>query len=481
METGREPPRLYRFGFVATTAPAGFRWRPSDRWREEKAGGLTLLLHEEAEVRRLVTPAGAATVLGTAFAVGGGDVDAALARLIDAAGRGADVNGALDGLGGRFCALVEAGGATRAYLDPIGARSLFHAPGDRSVVASHAGLLAGHLGARPSAEAAAFIRTPKFQGLSVKYLPGDMTMWDEVKAMVPNHAFAFGAPDLERHWPLRDRPEQGHGFDALLGRAEVAFAALARGLGDRPAFIGVTGGIDTRLLLAGLAGRGLDLRAMTWLGPFHDPRERPIVEEVVARMGLPHAWVPVPGVADEVAVTSGKNSGGYRGRSRLTSGIATTVGEVPGAVFLRGYGGEVMRGFYNLLPRPLRDGSAAELARIFALKSSVKDPDPAFDRVVLEASEAFAARAGYAGPWGEALAARGYDVNDVFYWEQRMGGWGAAMHNEMDAAMPAMTGLNDRAMFDMAYGLPRGERLTKALFQRLIEAFEPRLAGLPIA
>jgi hypothetical protein len=52
---------------------------------------------------------------------------------------------------------------------------------------------------------------------------------------------------------------------------------------------------------------------MTWLGNYHNVRERPVIETIVARMDLQNAIVDVPGPADDKAIISGRNSGGYRG------------------------------------------------------------------------------------------------------------------------------------------------------------------------
>ena len=37
--------------------------------------------------------------------------------------------------------------------------------------------------------------------------------------------------------------------------------------------------------------------------------------------------------------------------------------------------------------------------------------------------------------YGEELIRCGFDLNDIFYWEHRMGMWGSAVHNEMDPAV----------------------------------------------
>jgi hypothetical protein len=471
---GRDMPEplLYRFGFLASAGSASPPEPPNGHWRRESHDGLDLLLHEETRIHRAASPLGTATLLGWAFPIGEPGLDSVLHRLI--AAPEADVTAELNRLGGRFCVIVKTPAGPRAYTDPFGARSVFYSTAEPTCIASHAGLLARHLGAARSERAAAYIETEKYNALSVKYLPGDLTMYEDIHGLIPNHAFRFGNRRIKRFWPLE--PRRDHGLDAFFDRCDTYFAALARGLGDTPVFLGITGGIDTRFLLAGLAPHGLDIHGMTWLGGYHDPRERPVIEEIASRMGISNHFVKMPGPRDGIATVAGRNGGDARGASRLTSAIRAALPSFGHAMFVRGYGGEIMRGFYNLLKEPMRDLSPEEMFRVYAYKSKVREPDPVFDGFARDAFAAFAARAGY----DETLAASGYDVNDLFYWEGRMGTWAAAMNNEMDPAMFGMTGLNDRVMYDLAFGLPPTQRLRKSLFGQYIDRTEPRLAGLPI-
>lgn len=486
---------LYRFGFVASSIPAPLPEPPNDHWRRESHDGLDLLLHEETQIRHVVSPLGAATLLGWAFPIGEPSLDAVLRRLI--AAPEANVTAELNRLGGRFCVIVKTQTGFRTYTDPFGARSVFYSTDQPTCIASHAPLLARHLEVAPSERARAYIATAKYKALTVKYLPGDLTMYENIHGLIPNHAFRFGSRRIERFWPVEPLRTHGlipnravrwierfwpvkrlktDGIEAFFDRCDTYFAAMAQGLGRRPVFLGLTGGIDTRFLLAGLASHGLDIHGMTWLGGYHDPRERPVIEEIAARMGIENDFIKIPGPRNDIAAIAGRNGGGSRGASGLTSAIGSALPSCGDAAFVRGYGGEIMRGFYNLLREPMRDGSPEEMFRIYAYKSKVKEPDPVFDDFAQDAFEAFAARVGY----DATLAALGYDVNDLFYWEHRMGMWAAMMNNEMDPAMFGMTGLNDRVMYDLAFGLPPARRLTKALFSQYIDRTEPRLAGLPI-
>jgi hypothetical protein len=81
METGQELSGLYRFGFLISTIPDGVRSRPNESWRQETIGGLSILLHNETELRHVTTLAGSVTILGPVFAIGDhADLDSILVR-----------------------------------------------------------------------------------------------------------------------------------------------------------------------------------------------------------------------------------------------------------------------------------------------------------------------------------------------------------------------------------------------------------------
>jgi hypothetical protein len=61
-----------------------------------------------------------------------------------------------------------------------------------------------------------------------------------------------------------------------------------------------------------------------------------------------------------------------------------------------------------------------------------------------------------------------------------MGMWGAAMLNEMDPACYSLVGINSRAVFETAFGLPAEERLTKELLRRVTWNYDVPLAEIAV-
>lgn len=80
----------------------------------------------------------------------------------------------------------------------------------------------------------------------------------------------------------------------------------------------------------------------------------------------------------------------------------------------------------------------------------------------------------------DALADKGYDPNDIFYWEHRLGMWSAGLNNEFDVAGRSLIAFNSRPLFEASLALPPEVRLTKQLFLAATRRLEPRLADLPL-
>ena len=124
--------------------------------------------------------------------------------------------------------------------------------------------------------------------------------------------------------------------------------------------------------------------------------------------------------------------------------------------------------------------AASELLRLYGAPFTRVRPEHADDadarRIALAAFEGFMVRANY----DERLVNSGFDLNDVFYWEHRMGMWSAAQHNELDPATPSLTGYNSRRVYEAAFGMNPPERLTKELLREVIRRYDPPMAEIPL-
>ena len=427
-------PSLYRFGFLASPRPlpeGDTIWRTLG-WRTESFGGLTYWLHPE-----------------TPFEIRDGRVIIGHAYGFDSA---KPIEVALDEAFGRF---VVVDGDT-VYNDAFGSRSVYYGDG---LFASHAALISHATRARRSLLVRRILDSETYQGKLVRYLPGDLTVYDQVYALPPNHCLTPAG--LRRYWPRTPLAKSSR--TAVVDEAERHLRALALAIGDREIAFGITGGADTRAIAAAFGGR---FSAVTWTWGYIKREEFPIVDELVRLFGVPHTYLePAQGAACDVCQ---RNAGNFRKAPKIPSLMAKTL--PADTLFIRGYGGEIIRGFYNaFMPHPMKDLSAAEMFRIYG---GGKDD---YRRRCMEAFEGMRTRGDYDAPILET-----YDPNDIFYWEHRMGMWGSAMLNEMDAAVLSLVGFNSRALYAGAFGLEPEQRFTKSLLLDIAARFDPRLATLPL-
>jgi asparagine synthetase B (glutamine-hydrolysing) len=505
---------LFRFGFICHSAahhPEGDRvWAEVvQSWRTLEVAGFVIHHHPETLLRHHRRDGGAAVLIGDAFATPPGrTVESVLDTLLAAESDDLFFD-SFDALSGRFALLVLKGSARRAFHDPIGSRSLFYRGAGEFCLGSHAELIAHAFGMGKSEAVQELIGTAEYESRTVKYLPGDLTLYEDLHGLAPNNYYDITERRSVRYWPRQGR--RSTTFDEFFGALDEYLAALASHLRGRYSpILGVTGGIDTRTLLAAFSRYELPVRGVTWLRRRRGPQEDELrlVEALTAQAGIEHTYLR-PGPADDgqraVRAIAKRNLGGFGRASRITAQMHERFAQAD-AVFVRGYGAEIIRGFYNFRnpnPRALRGHPVRR--RLRAWSGAVRGLAPnarrgvigamtagelltAYDssmrgvrageehrRLGLAAFEGFIERANY----DERLVRLGFDLDDLFYWEHRMGMWGSAKHNEMDPAALSISGFNDRSVYEIAFGMNPRERLTKELLLRVVRRYDERMAAIP--
>jgi hypothetical protein len=476
----KDEPLLYRFGFVCVFAdefPSGEKWEElRSEWKRTKTGGFTIFSHPEA----LVTPVSDTSVLiGHAFAPGGGRsvrdlLESALASDSDSA-----LHEALDDLSGRF-ALVTSRWGGRVYHDAMGSRTVFYRDGEPPGVASHGALIGELFGAAVDTLAEEISLQPEYASRGVTYLPGDLSVHEGVRALAPNNYYDVAARKSVRYWPRKPRKEAT--LEEFHSLADAHFDGFAEYLSGRfRPVLGVTPGVDSRAIIAAFRHRGIPMEYVTWTGRAMPGKDVPVAREMAAYLGGRHTFLPEAGqrgseTFHRVNGLAAKNAGHFSGGTEIAAYMYQAFEERRDLVFVRGYGAEIVRGFYGIGKRPrIEEFSVPDLIRTYSLGMKVKHPSKRYIELVSGAVERFMERAGY-----EGLDSFGYDMNDLYYWESRMGMWGASLHNEMDVAMPSLPGFNSRRLFEAAFGLKAEERLTNELLLGLARRYDEGLARFPV-
>ncbi|WP_157370904.1 MULTISPECIES: hypothetical protein [Micrococcaceae] len=465
----------FRNGFVITESGRQVPARPG--WQHAVLGGLQLLTHPDTSVTAGSAHGIHVAILGSAF-----DPEravfaesAVLEQLLDDIQHEDAFYATLDRLAGRFALVVHSPAGTEIYQDAMGSRSVFYSAAGPAVAASHAELVREAIGANFADFFVPFIMSKNYVQRDVKYLPGVASPYENVLQLTPNTKLHLTEQRPERFWPREEAGEQIGNEDAaavLVGHLE-GMAAYLKHRASRPV-LGLTAGTDSRGVFA--AVKDLNPYVFTYVrsekGNVVNSKDARIAGELAQQYGVhAHVW----GIPNRLTLNNADDvfshayrlaTAYYRGAgSAWLAELTKSAVEVPDGLFVRGFGGEVMRGFYQGTMNQVSGVSVRQLANAYDVNSGSNVTRNLFGDMMDRTSFTT-----------ERLA--GYDPNDIFYWEHRMGTWGSVSLTEADLAMPAMVGYNSRNLFKAFMRLSGPDRLSRVAFDLATNALAPKLAAV---
>lgn len=315
-----------------------------------------------------------------------------------------------------------------------------------------------------------FITSRGYLQRDVKYLPGLDSPFAGVRQLTPNTRLVLPQGRVERYWPriaiTASQREQAQGC------LKEHLEGLRRYLEENAfeAIIGLSAGRDSRGIFAALAPLGP--RLFTFVRSVnaqssHSADSR-TARQLAAKAGLDIEIIKVPAppqldtASTGFAITFRQNTGYVRGNN--SSWVEHYAGLPPSEhVFVRGFGGEVMRGFYP----HLHEASPQSLSHLYDVNAGSRMSRDAFAQFIEVAG------------WGED-ALFGYDPAGMFYWEHRMGIWGASALSESDMAFRSLPGYNSRDLFGAFMGLP-AEIDRRAIFESAVWELRPEFHEIAYA
>lgn len=426
-------------------------------WETRDVGGWTLHTDPRVPVDHATCEDREAWVVGDAFHPGRGVFKQMAHHLL-----AGDLLETLDGIAGRFLLIHRNGSKIKIYHDAMGARSVFYG---EDVVASHAGLAAEVLGTGLRDWIIPFITSRGYLQRDVKYLPGLDSPFEGVTQLTPNTRLVFPQGLVERYWPRE-------GVIAT-GRSQ-ALASLTRHLEGLKRYLeengldpilGLSAGRDSRGVFAALMP--LRPRLFTFVrsedARSEDSADSRTARQLAALAGLELEIIKVPApphldtASSAFATTFRRNTGYVRGNN--SSWVEHYAG-LPhtGHIFVRGFGGEVMRGFYA----EMHGITPQSLSHLYDLNAGSRMSRDAFSRFIEVAG------------WSEE-ALFDHDLSGLFYWEHRMGIWGASALSESDMVFRSIPGYNSRKLFGIFMGLPP-DIDRRSIFESSVAAMAPELS-----
>ncbi|MFM1651725.1 hypothetical protein ACI7RC_06445 [Brevibacillus sp. B_LB10_24] len=370
--------------------------------------------------------------------------------------------------GGRWIIICHDGARVRMFHDPCGLRQIFYTKkGGGLWCGSQPAILVDSLNGSFEQDEAALelVNSPQFDQTERAW-PGDGTIYKSIKHLLPNHYLDVTEGQVVRYWP-RKKLEPTSLDRAVQTAAAILRGSLAGAARRYELMMPVTAGWDSRTLLA--VSREMQesifyyvcqLSSLTSESP--DIR---IPSRLLPRLGL------------DFRVVACEDSMDPRFREVMSKSV-TMARDLP-KTFTIYHHYKHSQGKLNVC------GNASEVAR----KSTHLTYRKKFSGRLL------AKYSGYKGiryvtsqyeKWlrdTEPVAAQyNLHVFDLFYWEQRMGNWGAMYPAEQDIAIEEFCPFNNRTLLEALLSVDVKYRVTPncLLYQELIRHMWEGVLSEPI-
>ena len=364
--------------------------------------------------------------------------------------------------GGRFAAALLSGVQSRFYLDPAGTLAAVYSEDGPTIASTAAALHWADL----DAYAARMAQQPTLE--PNQFYPAGLTADPAIRRLLPNHFLDLDRFEPVRHWPGAPIPRRADDDPGITGDLRRIVAHMAGNIAGitaaHPAYIGLTAGRDSRMVLAAARDSINRIRFVTFM--YEDEQRKAdfhMARRIARTLGLDHAGVPLldPTEAQKRDYLLRTGWAGHWGKARDFDAACRRHLDLSRA-WITGFGGEVGRAFYwRAGDDPSRPPAPGQLVERLNLQGDAR---------TLEAWSAWQARA----PHQDA-----FDLLDLAYIEQRLGCW-AGPH--MYGAAPFRANLSafvHRDVFAAMMALPPTFRRTQAMTDGVLELAWPELASLP--
>lgn len=461
-------------------------WQPTSFWQQKTlTDGLVLSFHRELNVEQVRDGKRRIILMGyilDPFNPASGNRQI-LTKLVQTRGFDSFVR-QLKAYGGRWILVWVDGGDTRLIHDPVGSREVYYSrPGKYTWCASQPHLLAEILGASQADDnlMQGFLYSQAFLRHEKAWI-GDGTPFDNIHHLLPNHYLDLGNGVCRRHWPVESRRTMPR-RDAVAGACQVLTGLLEAASRRFRLALAVSGGWDSRVLLA--ASRSVSGSATYFIQQFGNMTEHHtdirIPRKLMSKLRTPFRVLTVEDAIDPKFEEVFEESCALYQSEQKKRLHYNYFSQFPGHVFVNGMASGISRCVLRFDGPVNTESLGAEFRRFVSALAGPVEPD---DIEWTDSAEAFIERE--IGRWlrdaGLAARSTGYNVLDLFHWEQRMGNWGVMYCSNSDVAGEMLLPFNCRHLHEILLGVREKYRRSPhyELFAAMASSMWPETLGVPV-
>lgn len=437
-------------------------------WRRGDLGSFEFAAHPSLSGALLESRVSTMLLLGTAVDMVDGEIDGlrVLERLQDTllrSGLMAMVE-QVAYLGGRFVLAFASGGDLRVIPDCAASMSSFWAVRDGTpIISSHTHLLAEAVPTGVNEQARRFLQEAKNTGVKgTIYLPGTLTPFEGQSPLIANHLLEVIGSTVRhrRFYPFSESMSVDRSVVDPFASFERDFSLHVAALSGllRPG-VSLTSGLDSQATFAAMTSE-IGTEFLTWtyynFDDPHDGMRRDLLEAnaLARRHGVAHQIVALGKTAPNAF------SAAYR-KTMLHGQQFRAVAQAyfdqlpPDITEFQSMVAEVGTGFYK------RRHASFSIERL----SELYNPSLSGHAILKATLQDFVDYAEF-----EPSVFGLVDFHDLFYWESRIGRWGALRMQEVDLAHQLVLPFNARSIVESLMAISKTDGMTKSALRKYASA-----------
>lgn len=329
---------------------------------------------------------------------------------------------------GRFVLIYEDGTSTKLMHDSAGLRQIYYTVETEDVwCGSQPSILAKFLNLERShnKELNDFYRSKEFN-LGHNAWAGDGTLYDNVKHLMPNHYLDLASGEKHRYWP--DEAMREMSIDAAVGVSTEYLKGFIKCASERhELMLAVTAGWDTRVLLAASREEKDEIHYFINKHEYldHTSADIKVPRRLFNKLGLEFHIIEYSGIVDDEFKNIFKNNVTLSRETLLPAIYDVYYKRFPGKMNVNGDVSPIARNHFES-KNNVSGHILAELAGYENFEYAIQEYEKWLEESYDIANEC------------------GLNILDLFYWEERMGNWGALGPAETDIAIEEFSPFNCR-------------------------------------
>lgn len=367
---------------------------------------------------------------------------------------------------GRFVLIFEDGSSAKLMHDCAGLRQIYYTTGTKEVwCGSQPSILAGFLDLEKSHNKVLkdFCNSREFESRH-KAWAGDGTMYDNVKHLMPNHYLDLGSRETHRYWPDETIGEMS--IDEAVGVSTKYLKGFIKCASERyELMLAVTAGWDTRVLLA--ASREKKDEIFYFINKHKYLRDESpdirVPRRLLNKLGLKFNVIEYSRVVDDEFRSIFKNNVTLSREILLPAIYNVYYVQFPNRMNVNGDASGIVRNYFDVVDHA-DNLMLAELAGYKNLEYPMQEYAKWLERSCDVAKE--------------------HDVSilDLFYWEERMGNWGALGPSETDIAMEEFSPFNCRDLLTVMLSVNKKYRdmFSSRLYREMVKKMWSEALSEPV-